>query len=184
MSDADALGRLLDALDFAAERHVQQRRKGHESVPYINHPIRVARILAGADVHDPEILMAALLHDTIEDTSTTADELSERFGGRVAHFVEEVSDDKTLRKSERWQRQIERAPGLSEGARQIKIADKLANIADIAEAPPRDWTIERRVQYLDWADRVVHGCVGVNPKLDAMWPVMLEEARAHVGAAR
>ena len=165
----DAIAELLRALDFAAVKHRDQRRKGAEASPYINHPIQVARILAEGGIADLGTLQAAILHDTIEDTKTTAEELEHTFGRTVRKLVEEVTDDKLLPKQERKRRQIESAASLSTHAKAIKIADKIANILDVMDAPPHDWTLERRREYLDWAERVVEGCLGVNRHLDMRW---------------
>jgi (p)ppGpp synthase/HD superfamily hydrolase len=181
---AAAIPAILDALDFAAVRHRDQRRKGNEASPYINHPIQVARILAGpGGVRDVDVLIAALLHDTIEDTVTTADELSTRFGARVRSLVEEVTDDKRLPNRERKRLQIEHASQLSLAARQIKIADKISNVRDVAGAPPRGWSIERRTEYVEWADAVVQRCKGANPFLDHLWDETVTRARTLMGEA-
>lgn len=170
---------LLDALSFAAAKHRDQRRKGGDASPYINHPIRVAQILAGAGgVTDVAVLQAAVLHDTIEDTETTAGELEATFGPEVRRLVEEVTDDKRLPKDERKRLQIERARSLSAGAKQIRIADKIANIADVAYSAPEGWTLERRKAYLDWTAAVVAGCRGCNPALERRYDRVLAECRA------
>lgn len=173
---------LLSALEYAAEKHRDQRRKGPEASPYINHPISVARVLAEiGDVSDPILLQAAILHDTIEDTRTTPDELERSFGAEVRALVEEVTDDKSLPKKVRKQLQIEHAPGRSPRAKQLKIADKISNIADIIGRPPTDWTLERKREYLDWAERVVAGCRGANRALEECFDRKLREAREAVG---
>jgi len=183
MDDVNPLSGLLDALDFAAWRHRDQRRKGLESSPYINHPIRVARLLADpGGVSAPQVLMAAVLHDTIEDTETTAAEIESRFGPVVRRLVEEVTDDRSLPKEVRKQWQIEHAPLLSDEAKQIKIADKISNVRDVVLAPPRDWSAARRRAYLDWAEAVVVHCLGVNQALDTLWADVLEEAREKLEA--
>ncbi|XP_064373850.1 guanosine-3',5'-bis(diphosphate) 3'-pyrophosphohydrolase MESH1 isoform X1 [Dromaius novaehollandiae] len=129
--------RLLEAADFAAEKHKAQRRKDPEGTPYINHPLGVARILAQeAGVTDIVVLQAALLHDTVEDTDTTFSEIEERFGEEVRRVVEEVTDDKTLPKAERKRLQIEHAPGCSRRAKLVKLADKLHNLRDISRCTP------------------------------------------------
>jgi (p)ppGpp synthase/HD superfamily hydrolase len=173
-----AIPAILDALDFAAARHRDQRRKGDEASPYINHPIQVARILAGpGGVRDVDVLIAALLHDTIEDTETTAQELSSHFGDAVRSLVEEVTDDKRLAKRERKRLQIEHASKLSPAAREIKIADKISNVRDIAGAPPRGWSVQQRIEYVEWADAVVRQCTGTNPRLDQLWEETVAHAR-------
>lgn len=157
---------LLDAVMFAAERHKNQRRNDVDASPYINHPIALAHLLASTGgVDDLAVLQAAMLHDTIEDTDTTADELRERFGEQVTNFVLEVTDDKSLRKQRRKELQVEHAPHMSEGAALIKLADKTCNLRDIANAPPADWPLAQRQEYFDWAKRVVDGLPGVNDAL-------------------
>jgi len=161
------MGLLLKALRFAAHKHRYQRRKDADASPYINHPIQLAEILANTGkVNDLPTLLAAVLHDTVEDTETTFGELEEAFGGDVRCFVEEVTDDKSLPKEVRKKLQIEHARGLSSRAKQIKIADKICNIHDVIHTPPADWTWERRQEYLDWAARVVENCKGANVELE------------------
>jgi guanosine-3',5'-bis(diphosphate) 3'-pyrophosphohydrolase len=165
---ADHLSLILQAACFAAERHRSQLRKGAESTPYINHPLEVARILIDeGGVSDPEVIAAALLHDTIEDTETTGEELLALFGERVTGLVQEVTDDKALPKETRKQLQIFHAPHKSSGAALVKLADKIANVRDIVERPPAHWALGRRVEYLGWARRVVEGLPAANPALQA-----------------
>lgn len=181
MSETNPLSDLLDALDFAAKRHRDQRRKGVESSPYINHPIGVARILADpGGITETSVLVAAVLHDTIEDTETTAAEIESLFGPTVRGLVEEVTDDRSLPKEERKRLQIEHAAALSAGAKQIKIADKISNVRDVVLAPPRDWSADRRRAYLEWAEAVVVHCLGVNAGLDALWAQVRAEARSEL----
>jgi GTP diphosphokinase / guanosine-3',5'-bis(diphosphate) 3'-diphosphatase len=159
---------LLRALAFAAHKHRDQRRKDAEASPYINHPIALAQVLAGeGGVTDIEVLAAALLHDTIEDTATTAEELREQFGARIAGLVDEVTDDQALPKADRKRLQIERAPGLSRGAKLVKLADKICNLRDVAERPPAKWDLERRREYFEWAKRVIDGLRGTHAGLEA-----------------
>ena len=139
----------------------------------------MARLLADAGrVSDADVLQAAVLHDTLEDTRTTGEELEARFGAAVRRLVEEVTDDKRLPDAERKRLQIEHAAGLSPGARLIKIADKIANVGDVGDAPPRNWSLARRNAYLDWAEAVVDRCRGANSALDSCW----NETRAHARA--
>ncbi len=148
--------RLLDAAMFAAEHHRDQRRKGAEASPYINHPLSVARLLSvEGGITDVDVLMAALLHDTIEDTQTTEQELLTRFGARVTGIVLEVTDDKSLPKEKRKQLQISHARLKSTDAAMVKIADKICNLRDIATSPPKDWSAERCREYFEWAAKVV-----------------------------
>jgi len=158
--DAD-LALLLKALAFAAHKHRDQRRKDAEASPYINHPIALAEVLAGeGGVADVEVLAAALLHDTIEDTATTVEELQELFGARIAAIVAEVTDDQKLPKAERKRLQIVHAAGLSSGAKLVKLADKICNLRDVAVRPPAKWDLERRREYFDWARQVIDGLRG------------------------
>ena len=169
---------LLSALAFAADKHRDQRRKGTDASPYINHPIPVAEVLATlGQVDDLETLLAAILHDTIEDTNTKPSDLEQRFGQSVAELVAEVTDDKSLPKLERKRLQIELAPQLSDKAKQIKLADKICNIRDIGLNPPADWDYARRQEYFDWADSVVLGCRGVNTSLDAYFDECVARGR-------
>jgi guanosine-3',5'-bis(diphosphate) 3'-pyrophosphohydrolase len=158
---------VLQAAAFAAEKHRNGRRKDAEASPYINHPIQLAYILVQADVEDPIVLAAALLHDTIEDTNTTHDELEIVFGHEIANIVVECSDDKTQGKLERKQAQVDKAARISTRAKLVKLADKIANVSDIDGAPPAGWSLERKREYFDWAKRVVDRMRGVHPKLEA-----------------
>jgi len=158
---------ILNAADFAAYKHRNQKRKDEEKTPYINHPIAVAKIISEiGNIEDPEILAAALLHDTIEDTKTTPEELIENFGERVCHLVQEVTDDKTLPKLERKQRQIDHAKEISKDAALIKLGDKISNVTDITYTPPTHWDNERRLEYLEWAEEVINNCPKVNEALE------------------
>ena len=169
---------LLRAVDFAAEKHRDQRRKDADRSPYINHPIAVTKLLAQVGgLSDLLTLQAAILHDTIEDTKTTPDELKDEFGVEVRDLVVAVTDDKRLPKAERKRLQIKHAPHLSERARVIKIADKICNILDITHSPPTDWTLERRVEYIDWAGNVVAGCRGVNERIERRFDEVMERAK-------
>lgn len=157
---------LLEAIAFAAERHRNQRRKDVEASPYINHPIALARLLsATGGINELVVLQAAILHDTIEDTDTTEEELRAKFGDAVADIVLEVTDDKTLAKQRRKELQVEHAAHMSRGATLVKLADKTCNLRDIARTPPAGWSLERRQEYFDWAKRVVDGLPRVNDEL-------------------
>lgn len=173
---------LLKALHFAADKHRDQRRKNKDASPYINHPIHVAQILAETGgITDVEILAAAILHDTVEDTETSLDELSQLFGARVAHIVNEVTDDKTLPKAERKQAQVDHAKVITTEGALVKLADKTSNILDIAQDPPHDWDETRRREYLDWAAKVVGNCPQVNRGLKAYFDESLAQARSRLG---
>ncbi len=173
---------LLDALRFAAERHRHQLRKGAAGYPYVNHVIAVTELLARTGVDDSVTLRAALLHDVIEDTDTTPEELEERFGREVLDVVLEVTDDKELPKEERKRLQIVHASALSDRAKRIKLADKTCNVLDIAHDPPPDWSLTRRLDYLAWAEAVVHHCLGVGPPaLEQAWRDAVDDARSVLG---
>lgn len=166
----DGLALVLKAAAFAAEKHRRQRRKDLHATPYINHPLALASVLSvEAGVSDPEVIAAALLHDTLEDTETTAAELRAAFGERVAAIVEEVSDEPGLGDEERRRRQVEHAPHLSPGARLVKLADKIANLRDVAERPPHAWGLSRKREYFDWTAQVIAGLRGTHPVLEALF---------------
>lgn len=175
------LAKLLEALHFAALQHRDQMRK-KDSGPFINHPIAVAEVLARIGrVSDTSLLQAAFLHDVLEDTSTTEGELAAKFGSKVASWVKEVSDNMSLDKAERRRLQLEGAPHLSPGAKHIRIADKICNVADVGPAQPSDWSLERKLEYLDWAGRVVDLCRGTNPALEREFDRVLRESRRVLG---
>jgi guanosine-3',5'-bis(diphosphate) 3'-pyrophosphohydrolase len=175
MSDTTAV---LRAASFAAAKHRQQRRKDPDASPYINHPLAVAELLATVgSVTDVALLQAALLHDTIEDTLTTAEELEQEFGRDVRILVEEVTDDKNLPRSERKRLQIVHAPKISLRAQQLKIADHTCNIRDVGGAAPVSWSMERRQGYLDWSLRVIDGCRGANEALERFYDETMIAAR-------
>ena len=159
---------VLEAATFAADKHRHQRRKDAEASPYINHPLALADILAReGGVEDVEIIAAALLHDTVEDTETTIGEIEVRFGPRVAGIVAEVTDDKNLAPETRKQLQVTNAKGKSFGAKLVKLADKTANVRDLTSAPPADWAEERKAKYFEWAKEVVDELRGTNGRLEA-----------------
>jgi guanosine-3',5'-bis(diphosphate) 3'-pyrophosphohydrolase len=161
------MGLVLKAMAFAATKHRDQRRKDAEASPYINHPIALADVLWHiGGVHDPVVIAAALLHDTIEDTETTAAEVRRVFGAKVAGIVVEVTDDKRLPKERRKELQIEHATHLSTSAKLVKLADKICNLRDIQGSPPKGWSIDRKRKYFDWAKKVIDQIRGTNPRLE------------------
>ncbi len=173
------LAKLLQAASFAAKKHRYQKRKGDDAEPYVNHPLEVANLLANVGkVDDYDILIAAVLHDTVEDTETTAEELTELFGATVCGYVLEVTDDKSLEKSERKLKQIEHAPHLSDGAKQVKLADKISNITDVTNNPPAGWSKERKIEYINWGEKVVAGLRGVNQGLENYFDETVRQGRA------
>lgn len=178
----ESTGLLLKALRFAAEKHNHQRRKDAKASPYINHPIQVAEILwRVGDVRDTTLLVASLLHDTIEDTGTTPDEIKANFGEDVLALVLEVTDDKSLPKEVRKELQVEHAPHKTRNAKLLKLADKISNVQDIITSPPRDWSLERKQEYLLWTEKVVAGLRGVNEKLEMQYDGLLTNGKASLG---
>ena len=174
---------LLQAADFAATKHRTQRRKDVGASPYINHPLAVANVLANeGSVSDVELLMAAILHDTVEDTDTSIEELSKCFGNAVATVVAEVTDDKSLPKEQRKALQVKNASHKSARAKQLKLADKICNIRDICGNSPADWDDDRKSQYVDWAEQVVAGCRGVNPQLESVFDKAISNARTRLSS--
>ena len=164
------LALLIRAAAFAAHKHRDQRRKDAAATPYINHPLALARVLAvEGHVTDIATLCGALLHDTIEDTETTAAELEREFGAEIRSIVEEVTDDKTLLKAARKQAQIDHAPHISRKAQLVKLADKISNLRDVADSPPDRWTLERRREYFDWAKAVVDRLRGAHAGLEKIF---------------
>ena len=171
--------KLLQAISFAADKHRNQRRKDQDASPYINHPIAVATVLASeGNVDDELVLLGAILHDTVEDTETTFEELEVLFGAEAMNVVREVTDDKSLPKATRKELQIEHAAHASDQAKQVKIADKICNIRDIIKSPPADWSTERKREYLDWTCKVVNGCRGVNQCLDLVYDAVFNEGKS------
>jgi guanosine-3',5'-bis(diphosphate) 3'-pyrophosphohydrolase len=169
------LQRLMDALAFAAHKHRDQRRKDVEASPYINHPIALARVLSiEGGIDDVDVICAALLHDTIEDTETSEEELLQRFGPRVTAIVAAVTDDKDLPKQQRKELQVEHALQLTPEAKLVKLADKICNLRDVASSPPPDWPLARRREYFDWARRVIDGLRGVHAGLEARFDEAFE----------
>lgn len=170
--------RILQAAEFAAEAHAHQRRKGEDAEPYLNHLIEVAAVVAEATQGDPDAVIGALLHDTIEDTTTRAEDVERRFGKSIAALVLELTDDKSLPKQERKDLQVANAPHKSRTASVIKVADKISNLRAIALSPP-PWPAERKRHYVDWAREVVAGL----PHKPAELLKHFEEAAAAASAA-
>lgn len=167
-------GVFVKAVAFASDKHRNQRRKDADASPYINHPISLANILANeGGITDAAVLCAAVLHDTIEDTQTTDTELRQVFGEAITSIVLEVTDDKSLDKVTRKQKQIEHAPHISREAKLVKLADKISNLRDILSSPPADWPADRKKGYFDWASKVVDGVRGVHPGLEAVFDDLL-----------
>jgi guanosine-3',5'-bis(diphosphate) 3'-pyrophosphohydrolase len=174
---AKLLSLLFRALAFSAEKHTKQRRKDIDKTPYINHPISLANILAQRWVIDENVLCAAILHDTIEDTETTVSELQEHFGEKITSIVLEVTDDKSLEKSVRKQKQVEHAASISHEAKLVKLADKISNITDIINSPPTDWSSERKKDYFVWAKAVVDNLRGAHQGLEKDFDDLINKAK-------
>jgi GTP diphosphokinase / guanosine-3',5'-bis(diphosphate) 3'-diphosphatase len=165
--DAAGLGLVLRATAFAARKHRDQKRKDAAASPYINHPVALASVLwEEGQVRDPVVIAAALLHDTLEDTETSPAELKGAFGTQIAAIVEEVSDVKWLASRSRKRLQVSRASRSSQRAKLVKLADKICNLRDLLASPPKDWSLERRRAYFDWAKSVVDPLRGASPRLE------------------
>jgi GTP diphosphokinase / guanosine-3',5'-bis(diphosphate) 3'-diphosphatase len=172
------IAKFIEAASFAAKKHAGQTRKGADAEPYINHPLEVANLLANVgQVEDYDVLIAAVLHDTVEDCGVKKEEIAELFGETVAEYVSEVTDDKSLPKARRKELQIEHAPTLSHGAKQIKLADKISNISDIMNSPPADWDLQTKIKYVEWGEKVVAGLRGANAELEKRFDELAEKAK-------
>ena len=181
MAAASSKARFADA---AARWHSQQRRKGNAQEPYINHLLEVAQLVGEAtDGHDPNLVIAALLHDAIEDCGISREEIATQFGEDVATLVVAVTDDKNLKKEVRKRLQVEHAPHKPRRAKLLKLADKTSNLRAIAASPPANWTPERRLDYVSWARAVVVGLRGVNPWLESRFDEAADAAEQAVHAA-
>jgi GTP diphosphokinase / guanosine-3',5'-bis(diphosphate) 3'-diphosphatase len=166
MTNSYNIGLVIRAVEFAAQKHRMQRRKDNDASPYINHPIALMHVLClDGGISDPVVLAAAALHDTIEDTETTEEELRTTFGEEIAQIVVEMTDDKSLPKQERKRLQIEHAHRMSTEGALVKLADKICNLRDVAANPPLGWSLERQIEYFDWAKAVVDGLPIVNEYL-------------------
>ena len=172
--------KFVEALEFAADKHKFQRRKGYLKIPYINHPVKVCKILVECGESDIDLLFAAILHDTLEDTDTTVKDLTNKFGIKVANLVVEVTDNMDINEKARKDLQIINASKLSQYASLIRIADKIANIYDLINYP-LNWTKKRKLRYIDWAIKVHENCKGRNAKLDKMFEDICKKARQVIG---
>lgn len=175
----DTTSTLMKAADFAAEKHKTQRRKDAAGTPYINHPLGVANILSSiGGITDVSVLAAAILHDTVEDTETTYEELVSNFGEDIANIVMEVTDDKSLDKVTRKKLQVIHAGTISRSARLVKLADKLYNLRDLQRELPAGWSVGLRDGYCVWAKACVSAMRGTNPALETELDVVFEEVAA------
>ncbi|XP_011305705.1 guanosine-3',5'-bis(diphosphate) 3'-pyrophosphohydrolase MESH1 [Fopius arisanus] len=183
LSKGQLLSLVIKCSDFAAKKHRKQRRMDAEATPYINHPLGVANILTEeGNVQDPVVIISAILHDTVEDTETTLDEIEREFGPEVKLVVSEVTDDKSLPKMERKQLQIDHSPHISHEAKLVKLADKIYNLRDLSREIPVGWTVDRAHEYFKWAEQVIEGCRGTNEKLEAILDDIFssQKAREHL----
>ena len=170
---------LINAAAYAAEKHKYQRRKGFNQIPYINHPLKVAQLLSQCGEHDENLQVAAVLHDVVEDTDASHQEISELFNQEIADLVLEVTDNKELPYTMRKELQVQNAPGLSHKAKLIKIADKVCNMRDILNYP-LDWSAERKIAYLDWAKKVIDACRGLNQNLENLFDETYNEGMTNL----
>jgi guanosine-3',5'-bis(diphosphate) 3'-pyrophosphohydrolase len=182
MNFDEKTGILLTAIHFSADRHRDQRRKDTLKSPYINHPIEVAELLwQVGGIRDDAVLIAAVLHDTIEDTQTTPDEIRSLFGKEVLDIVLECTDDKSLPQPERKKLQIETAPHKTPKAKLVKLADKICNLRDLNQNPPRFWPKIQKQEYLLWSEKVVAGLRGTNPALETLYDEIAAQGKKILG---
>jgi guanosine-3',5'-bis(diphosphate) 3'-pyrophosphohydrolase len=169
---------IFEALFFAAEKHKDQHRKGDSAAPYINHPIAVAYYLTRyCDMVDTTVVIAAILHDTLEDTDATPQEIEEKFGPDVLLLVQEVTDDKNLPKDVRRNLQVKTVSEGSPGAKLIRLADKISNVTDLTKTPPTGWDEKAKIDYLDWTEQVIRRIKGVNSSLEQLYDERMKRAR-------
>jgi len=162
-----AITEITRALVFAAEAHANQRRKGAAQEPYINHLIEVMDLVArGTGGGDPELLIAALLHDVVEDTHVTEAELAAAFSARVARVVTENSDDMSLPKEERKRQRIAGMPKKTPEARIVKTADVISNVRAIVTSPPAGWSAEHKLSYIEGCRQLIAAGQGANAWLE------------------
>ncbi|XP_008555168.1 guanosine-3',5'-bis(diphosphate) 3'-pyrophosphohydrolase MESH1 isoform X1 [Microplitis demolitor] len=170
LSKDELLSLIIKCTNFAAKKHKNQRRHDLEQTPYINHPIGVASILTEeGKVYDPNVIVAALLHDTVEDTETTMEEIEREFGEKIKSIVSEVTDDKSLPSQERKRLQVVHTPHISHEAKLVKLADKIYNLRDLQRSTPVGWTTTRVYNYFQWSKQVIQGCRGTNERLETIF---------------
>lgn len=174
----DGISLILKAFKFAAHKHQDQRRKNETQSPYINHLIAVSETLWEiGKIRDMDTIAAGILHDTLEDTDTSPQELEITFGKKICSIVEEVTDDKTLPKQERKRLQIENARNATPEARYVKLADKICNVGDLIDSPPVGWSLQRRIEYVDWAENVINRLRGSHTLLEEHFDQVCREVR-------
>jgi guanosine-3',5'-bis(diphosphate) 3'-pyrophosphohydrolase len=176
-SSVEDIALLLKALKFAAFKHRDQRRKDETASPYINHPIAVAETLwEKGGIRDVATLVAGILHDILEDTDTSSEELQREFGLEVCSIVEELTDDKGMPRAARKLLQLENSGNISRRAKYIRIADKISNVEDIVHSPPARWSLKRREDYVIWAGKVVDALRGANENLERYFDTVFSQA--------
>jgi (p)ppGpp synthase/HD superfamily hydrolase len=176
---------VMRAANFVAKWHTHQRRKGAAQEPYINHLLEVASLVTEAtNGTDTRAIIAALLHDAIEDQDVTAEMIANEFGQSVADVVLELTDDKSLPKAVRKSKQVESAPTKNREARLVKFADKISNVRAVANSPAPDWSVERRLDYVNWAKEVVAGLRGTSPWLEQQFDEAAGRAKESVYGSR
>ena len=142
---------IFQAAAFAAHAHRHQLRKD-DKTPYFSHPVRVCLVVSHVfGFHDPKMLAAALLHDTIEDTSTDYDNLIEHFGREVADWVAALSKDSRLPNDEREEAYCKQLSEADWQVKVIKLADQYDNLGDCAylDARGRKKTARKVRTYVD-----------------------------------
>jgi (p)ppGpp synthase/HD superfamily hydrolase len=172
---------VLRAADVAARWHVHQRRKGPAQEPYMNHLLEVASLVTEATGGtEPSVVIAALLHDAIEDQEVPAALIAREFGQKVADIVMEVTDDKALLKDERKRKQVESSHKKSREAKLIKLADKTSNLRAVTLSPAHDWSVKRRLEYIEWSKSVVAGLRGTSPWLEQQFDEAAHQAEQSI----
>ncbi len=178
------IGLVIRAIEFAAQKHRMQRRKDRDASPYINHPIALMHVLCiDGGISDATTLASAALHDTIEDTETTAEELRSEFGDQIMNLVLEMTDDKTLPRAERKRLQIEHAGDASRAGALVKLADKICNLRDMAANPPADWSLARQREYFEWAKAVVDRLPEVSRELRRLFDAAYAAKPLRIGSS-
>jgi (p)ppGpp synthase/HD superfamily hydrolase len=147
---------LTKALAFATEKHKGQIRFNSRE-PYINHPIAVAQIVSEYP-HNNEMLVAAYLHDTIEDTNTTYEEIEKEFGKKVADLVLELTNDEAQMNAKgKAEYLLDKMNRMSTEALTIKLADRLHNVSDFDTAKPK-WRTKYKLQ----TETILNGLKNLN----------------------
>lgn len=167
LENLDDVEKLLTALEFSAQYHSGQYRDGEDKIPYIIHPIGVCILVwesgTGATT---DMLIAALLHDTLEDTDATAEEIENLFGPHVLRLVLDLTTDPKLSSKEAKQHQLDHAPYMHEQAKVVKLCDRLYNITDLLNSPPPTWSQEGKDAYIAHTEKLVKALEGAAPFIE------------------